>query len=245
MIRGLYSAATAVGAASQQQEAIAGNLAHAVTPGYRRTSVRIETFEEELNQAQQQNNRPVSLSGSQVGDVYTIFEEGALVPTDNPLDVAIVGNAFFAVDGPEGPLLTRNGSFRLNEKNQLKTQNGFLVRGQGGGPITIPLNQGQITITQEGRILANNQAVGQLELVKVNNLQQLERFGPLYFQGADTSNQATLQDARVEQGYLESSNVKVVNDLVSMMLGLRQYQAANRAMRTIADTLALRTRPES
>lgn len=261
MIRGLYSAATGQDAAILNQNIVAQNLAHATVPGYRRQGIVFTTFEQAVAQAAlptapgamtagppavqtTTGNATDSLLGTQSSGTFTAFESGPLEYTGNPLDVAATGDAFFVVQGPGGELLTRNGSFRLNADNQLVNPSGFLVRGQGG-PITFPPDAREITITLDGVIMANNQEVGRLLLAQVPFPQMLERAGTTVFSGGVPRGQPEPGTVRIEQGYREGSNVQAVTELVSMIAGLRLYQASDRALRSLSEALGLQTRPQT
>src|SRR5947209_17929464 len=115
MIRGMYSAASALDTAATNQELVAENLAQATAPGYRRQGLLFAAYS------------PLGTSepGAQLQDVrspgsFTQFEPGGLQQTGNPLDLAVSGNAFFVLDGPNGPLYTRNGVFEMNGQGQLQ-----------------------------------------------------------------------------------------------------------------------------
>ena len=243
MIRGMYSAASALQTAAANQEVVAENLAHAATPGYRRHGLLFAAYDA-LGQTSVPGaaNSPIPQVGT--AGTFTQFESGPLQQTRNPLDVAITGNAFFAVDGPRGPLFTRNGTFQLNADGQLQTASGLRVRGQGGGSITIPRDARNIVVDRDGIVYADNAEAGRLQLATFPDLRALRRAGSTLFEGPapQTPPPGTV---RVEQGYREGANVQVVNEMVSMMLGMRYYEAAQRALRSLSDTVSQITRPDA
>ena len=161
MIAGMYSAATALNAAATNQEIVAENLAHANMPGYRRQGLTFESVQQ--NAATQLASSNSGITGTQAGRAYTSFEQGPVQYTGNSLDLAVSGNNFFVLDGPNGPVYTRNGSFELNAQGNLQSHGGLPVRG-GGGRITVPPNTTRITVSQDGTVQANNVEVGKLEL---------------------------------------------------------------------------------
>jgi flagellar basal-body rod protein FlgF len=236
MIRGLYSAASALDAATQNQEMVADNLAHCTTPGFRRHSLMFESL---------QGAAAADGGAFGVGRAapYTSFEPGPVQQTGNPLDLALTGNAFFVVDGPQGPLYTRNGAFEMNSQGELQTKGGLTVRGQGGGRLRIPPGTVRINVSQEGTVLADHEEVGRLQLASFANPNVLQRAGTTLFQGpaAATPEPGTF---RVEQGYREGSNVQMVNEMVSMIAGMRHYEAAEKAMRALSDAVAHNTQPQ-
>ncbi len=90
-----------------------------------------------------------------------VFVPGALERTGNPLDLAATGDAFFVVNGPNGPLLTRNGALQLNQAGELQTTSGLNLRGEGGA-ITIPPDTRQIVINEEGTVFADGAQIGHI-----------------------------------------------------------------------------------
>lgn len=232
MIRGLYDAGQALQLASTHQELLAENLANATTPGYRRQGLSFEKLFE------------AARNGTVTNRInYTSFASGAVQQTNNPLDVAISGDAFFVVDGPNGPVYTRNGSFQIGPQGDLQTRTGLRVRGQGGN-LTVPREAGQIVINSEGVILADGAEVGRLQIARFDNPQQLRRVGTTLFEGPAPQSPEP-GSYRVEQGFREGSNVDPVLEMVTMMVGMRQYEAAERALRALGESIALQTRPQS
>jgi len=183
-----------------------------------------------------------NVSGVRNAGVFTSFEPGPMQQTGNPLDLALSGNAFFVLEGPRGPVYTRNGSFELNSQGELQSKGGLKVRSQGGR-LVIPNTTSTIRVTADGVVQADGSEVGRLELAQFSDPNQLQRAGPTLFDGATprTPEAGTVQ---VNQGYREGSNVQVVQEMISMMLGMRQYEAAERAMRAMSEAVAQNTRPQ-
>lgn len=238
MIRGMYSIATALETATTNQELVAENLAHVATPGYRRHALLFETF----NPARGGEHPSAQVAGVRTAGQYTTFNPGPVQQTGNPFDLAIAGDAFFVIDGPNGPLYTRNGAFQVNAAGELQTKSGLRVRGQGGS-ITIPQGARTISIGADGGVMADGNRVGQIELAAFDNPGLLRRAGVTLFEGP-TPRPPAPGSARVEQGFREGSNVQVVQEMVSMMLGMRHYESAERALRAMHESVGLNTRPE-
>lgn len=228
MIRGLYSAAGGMQAMSQQQDATAHNLAHAVKPGYLRELIRFDAPD------QSQIQGPTA-------SLHTDFTPGTMQHTGNKLDLALEGPGFFAIQGPNGPVYTRNGVFQLNESGRLITMEGLPAMGVGG-PIDLPPGTLNIEVTGDGMVFADNIEIDQLKVVAFEQPQILQRVGTSYFQAPP--NAPTLQVAPdVFQGYRELSNSTVVQEMVQMIAGVRHFEAAQRALRSISDAVAFNTRP--
>jgi flagellar basal body rod protein FlgG len=243
MLRGLYSATTALLAADDNHEVVAQNLAHADVPGYRRQGASFTTFAQAL--AQVDPNRTLSeedLYGTAASRFYTNFDTGPMQVTGNPLDVAANGDSFFVIQGPDGPLYTRNGSFTLNNQGQLLTKDGRTVSGTAG-PITIPPNASNIVVATDGTVSADGVPLGQLRLARFPDPTVLERVGTTLFR-APPGVQPQAGTGTVLQGYREGSNVQVVTEMVSMIAGMRHFQASQRALRALSESLQLSTRPQ-
>src|SRR5205807_493753 len=110
--------------------------------------------------------------GRSMPSSYVDFRPGALQHTGAPLDLAIDGNDFFTLQGPDGPLYTRNGTFRLNPQGQIVSQGGYPLQGTGG-PITIPSGAADITVARDGGVSAGGQPIGRIQLARFQDLSQL------------------------------------------------------------------------
>lgn len=243
MISGLYSAATALDAAETRHRIASENLAHIHQPGYRRRIIEQTTFTNALRQADVQTGYGQRL-GTSVADTnfYVDHSPGTLEQTGRSLDAAIRGDGFFAVDGPEGPLYTRNGRFHADNDGTLVTVDGLPVRGLAGN-ITIPAEGGVngLHIDQTGRVTVNGADVGQLELVRVSKDRQQELLaaGDSLFSSPDPAS-VEVFDGEVLQGYVENSNVSPIDELINIMVSSRQYEAARKAMTAIDESTRAR-----
>jgi flagellar basal-body rod protein FlgF len=242
MIRGLYSAATALETLAANQDIVSQNIAHATVPGYRRQAMAFATFDGALTQAASSSDHG-TLLGTQPSGVYTVFDPGDLQHTGNPLDVAIKGDSFFVLDGPNGPVYTRNGTFELTADGGLQSATGMAVTGQGG-KLAIPRETKRITITEDGTVLADTVNVGKLQLARFDNPAALVPAGTTLFDApASAGQQAGTRS--VHQGYREGSNVQIVNEMVAMIAGMHQYAAAQKALLALSDSIGLSTRPQA
>jgi flagellar basal-body rod protein FlgG len=265
MLRGLYAGTSGLEANLLNQEAITENLAHANVPGYRRLGTVFETFEPILARATATGGvtavvtgprnvppppPPVpggggELWGARTSFLYTDFSQGPLQFTGNPFDVAAGDSTtFFVVDGPNGPLLTRNGTFTLDDRSQMVTRSGYLVRGQAGR-IVIPPETATLTIGPEGAVVADGVQIDTILLANVSNPTSMVRVGDTLFQGPVPNGPPIPGTVRIQQGYTEQPNQQVVQDMVSMLNGLRHYEAGERSIRSLSEALALNTRPQA
>jgi flagellar basal-body rod protein FlgG len=256
MMRSLWTSKTGMEAQQTQLDVISHNLANVATNGYKKSHAVFEDLMyQNLRQTGAASSEQTQLpTGLQVGlGVRTVatsrqFSQGGLQQTTNSLDVAVKGNGFFQIQMPDGTTgYTRDGAFQLNATGQLVTNNGQLV--QPG--VTIPPNAQSITIAQDGKVTvampgqAAPQSVGQLTLASFVNPAGLEPRGQNLF--TETAASGTPVAAApgsdgmgaLSQGFLETSNVNVVEELVSMIQTQRAYEINSKAI-TTADQMLQR-----
>ncbi len=247
MIRSLWISKTGMEAQQTQLDTISHNLANVSTNGFKRGHVVFEDLiYQNLRQAGANSSEQTQLpTGLQVGlgvrPVATarIFSQGNLQQSTNPLDVAVRGNGFFAVQMPDGTTAyTRDGSFQVDAQGQLVTNNGYTV--QPG--ITIPAGAQSVTIGSDGTVSvalagqAQPQSIGQLQLVSFVNPAGLDPKGQNLFAetaASGTPNAGTPGQnglGSLQQGFVETSNVNVVEELVAMIQTQRAYELNSKAI---------------
>lgn len=198
---------------------IANNLANVNTPGYRGEKMVFNEFLERTTPGDR-------LSFVEDVGLARDLREGPINTTGNPMDVAINGLGFFAVDTPQGARYTRAGRFELNQQNQLVTADGHTLQGVGGGAITIPPEGGEISIAGDGTISNDNGVLGRIRVVGFDDERQMKRgAGGLYSTDQEPVDRP---DANVMQGALEGSNVEAIMEISRMMEVLRQHQSVAR-----------------
>ena len=249
MMRSLWISKTGMEAQQTQLDVVANNLANVGTNGFKRTSAVFEDLMyQTLRQSGANSSETTQLpTGLQVGlGVRTVattrqFTQGNLQQSNNPLDLAIKGNGFFMVQMPDGTTnYTRDGSFQVSAQGQLVTNNGNTV--QPG--ITIPANAQSVTIGQDGTVSVSlpgqttPQVVGQLQIATFVNPAGLEARGGNLFAETAASGTATTSApgangaGEVSQGFVETSNVNVVEELVAMIQTQRAYELNSKAIQT-------------
>lgn len=235
LLNGIYSATTALQVAELNQQLIAQNLGNADVPGYRRAMLSV-TPVDHMQIPSGTEGGALGL-GVHVESVMRDFRAGTLQVTNRPLDVAIDGDAFFAVQGPNGPLYTRGGVFRISPDNTLVTTGGHEVLGHGA-PIRVPAgaSPSQISVSEQGDIRIDGETVGRFDLVAFEDNQLLFPVGPTLFSG-EVAHTTAPENVSLKQGLRERSNVEVTDELVRMMIGLRQHEAAQRALRAMSDAV--------
>ena len=256
MIRALYSAATGMEAQQLNIDVIANNLANVSTSGFKKSradfqDLLYQTLKEPGVSATGTTQVPTGIQvglGVRPAAVSRIHSQGDFNQTTNPLDVAIEGDGLFQVTLPDGnTAYTRAGAFKLDSTGSVVTSEGDPITPQ----ITIPQGAESINIGNDGTVsvtLAGQSAptqVGQIQTVRFANPAGLRAEGRNLFRETDTSGTPQLgtpgQDGlgQLSQGFLESSNVSVVEELVAMITGQRAYEINSRAI-TAADEM-LRT----
>lgn len=211
-------------ALSRELDVVANNIANINTSGYKADG---SLFEEYLaSNARSDTGGRVSFVRDR--GVWHDMSAGPVERTGNPLDVAIDGDAFFAVQTPRGERYTRNGTFHLNATGQLVTSEGDPVLGTGG-PITLQPTDREISISQDGIISVRQGASktstqrGTLRLVAFTNPQQLQKDGGSTFKAAANDPPQATTKATVEQGSIEKSNVRGVVEMSRMIEITRSY----------------------
>lgn len=249
MMRSLWISKTGMEAQQTQLDHISNNLANSATNGYKRSHAVFEDLMyQNLRQAGANSSEQTQLpTGLQVGlgtrAVATSrqFSQGNLQQTTNTLDVAIKGQGFFQIQMPDGTTgYTRDGAFQTDANGQLVTNNGYLV--QPG--ITIPANAQSVTVAADGTVSvalpgqAAPQQLGQIQLASFVNPAGLEPRGQnLYAETAasGTPNAGAPGDAglgQLAQGFVETSNVNVVEELITMIQTQRAYELNSKAIQT-------------
>ncbi len=249
MIRSLWISKTGLDAQQTQMDVTANNLANVSTHGFKRSRAVFEdllyqTLRQPGAQSSGQTQLPSGLQlGTGVRPVATerIFTQGNLQQSGNPMDVAIQGNGFFQVQMPDGSsAYTRDGSFQVNAQGQLVTSSGFAVQ----PAITIPPNALAVSVSRDG--IVNVQRAGQTAMTQVGQIQLVGFMNPaglqsmgenLYIESAasgtpSANTPGTNGIGLLNQGYVETSNVNVVEELVGMIQTQRAYEINSKAIQT-------------
>ena len=255
MIRALYTAATGMNAQETNIDVISNNLANVNTSGYKKSRA---DFQDLIYQYLVEPGAPTSTttqspSGIQIGlgvrpaAVQKVFAQGDLSSTTNPLDLAIEGDGFFQVQLPDGSTAyTRAGAFQLSSTGQFVTSDGFVV----DPGITIPNDATGITVGQDGLVsvrqpnVAAPTQIGTLTAVRFPNNAGLRATGKNLYEETEASGSPVTGTfgqsgvGRISQGFLESSNVSVVEQVVNMITAQRAYEASSKGVSTADEMLS-------
>jgi len=217
----LVTAASGMKARMDSLDMLANNMANSGTAGFKTDREFYNLYEQSLPTVERQ---------------YTDFSQGQLLPTGNPLNAALNGKGFFALNAPSGVVYTRNGNFRVSTANQLETPEGYTLRNllDNGKPISVDPKQ-SIDIAKDGTVRQGGQDLGQIEIAQpASPSDTLKKLGSTYF--ALIGNNVTApadgnsQDTEVLQGQVEQSNVPVADSAVKLVSVMRQFEMMQKAI---------------
>ncbi|RBQ31356.1 flagellar basal-body rod protein FlgG [Aliarcobacter vitoriensis] len=253
MIRGLYTAATGMNAMQHQIDVTSNNIANVNTTGFKQDRAEFQDLiYESLNytagQTTQDTMNPTGIDaglGVRLANIQKNFTEGDLKTTGNDLDIAIVGKGFFQITLPSGEIAySRNGNFKLNDEGTIVNGNGYPLEPE----IVIPQEYKDLSIGNDGFLSAKNPQtgdtieLGQIVLADFINPAGLTPLGDSLFMQSEASgavvegNPLTAQFGGLRQRMIESSNVKLVNEMVDLITAQRAYEANSKAI-TTADNM--------
>jgi len=227
MIKGLYRSASGMLPQIKKQEAVANNIANAGTAGFKKDVM----FSRELSKAERKitprtNDWQTTLDSR----IHVDYSLGVFDKTDNPLDLAIEGDGFFTLESADGTTaLTRSGAFVVDPDGYLSLSGGFRLTGDGG---PIQVGSGKLSVGQNGEVQVNGLTVGRVTVKAVADVDSLERLGGSLFAVPEGEELIDPISATIRQGYRETSNVDVIQEMVDMMVAFRTYESNARALQT-------------
>ncbi|MES9851144.1 MAG: flagellar hook-basal body protein [Candidatus Thiodiazotropha sp. L084R] len=209
---------------------IGHNLANADTAGYKREVAVMRPFGTYLNDAMFQSEK----SGISTA---TDFNIGVPSHTGNPLDLSIEGDGYFVVESPKGTLYTRQGSFALDGSGHLVTSAGYRVIGNEG---ELRLTSDQPRIDKEGAIWDAGELVGSVKIARFSDSRSLQKLGGgLYLAGSATELPVNDQGPGIRQGFLETSNVNAMTEMVDLITVMRQVEGGQKVIQSYNEMLDL------
>ncbi len=255
MMRALWTAGTGMMAQQANIDVVSNNLANANTTGFKKNR---NDFQDLMYQVMRQSGAATGSdtqvpAGVQIGhgvrlvSTQKMFTEGNLQETGNQLDWAIEGDGFFQVTMDDGTVAyTRDGSFKKDSQGRIVTSDGYPIEPS----ITIPENATAITLSADGRVSATipnqtaTQDLGQVQLVRFVNPAGLNSIGRNLYQETEASGTPTVGNPGTDgagtltSGYLEMSNVEIVEEMVNMIVAQRAYELNSKAITTADDMLS-------
>ena len=242
MLKTIYTPLSGSLAQEKLMDIIANNLANTSTVGFKQENV---TFKQLVPEPYKNYKNPLPpanykipfekimhLRGNEVdyvgvSGVYRDQTQGPAVETKNPFDVLIDGEGYFMVQTPEGERLTRNGSFTLNESGVLTDQLGHPVIGEKG---LIYLRGKGVEVNHLGEVYQDGSMIDRLKVVGVKDEKDLERVGYNHYYFSGNQEDLIQANSTIRQGYVEGSNVNVMQNLTQMILAHRSYEAYQKSI---------------
>lgn len=237
MVSGKYSALSGAIAHEQSMANIAANLANVNTAGYKKNSVSFES----LLEGAQQTAEAKGINYSRIKGNFSDFTPGPMTQTGNPLDMAINGDGFFKLQGPEGTLYTRRGDFSLDETGNLQTSNGLPVLNEANAPINIPDTiTSQISVNSLGEIsvMARDgglSVIGRVGVVTINDTSKLKREADTTFSLQEGGQATAMVEPMLTIGSLETSNVNMTEQMTLMISSLRTFETYHKVLKSYSD----------
>lgn len=224
----------ALESAEERVRKLMDNIVGSEVPGYKKSEVIVRGFELELDQAE----KKLGLVRPQVEDSFINTSPGTLQRTGNKTDLALGEDGYFVISGPWGEGYTRDGRFQVDKFGQLLTVAGnYPVLGQGG-PIMVPPGS-EVEFSEKGEVQVNGVVADQLMIVKPDSQGELENLnGSIFKKNNPASIFLSIDAPRVIQGYLETSNSEIVEQMMQMIEGERYYNLNTKLINSRDQNLA-------
>ena len=256
MIKALYASSSGMAAQSLTVDIIANNLANVNTTGFKKDRVDFQdllyqVFRPAGTSSSEGTEVPTGIqvgSGTRPVAVQKIFSEGDLLKTDNSLDLAIEGDGFFQILQPDGTIgYSRDGAFKIDSTGRIVNSDGFPMDPE----ITIPADTLELSVGTDGTVealVAGSEVptnLGQITLAKFTNPAGLKAEGRNLFLETNASGNATTGTAgltgfgTIAQGYLENSNVRVIDEMVNLIVAQRAYEVNSKAIQSSDEMLKI------
>ena len=227
----LYVALSSQIALERRLTTIADNVANAGTVGFRATQVK---FEDVLS-----GTGPSSVSFVQTGGTYLSEAKGGYRNTANPFDFAIRGDAWFGLETPDGPIMTRDGRFSMLQTGQLVSVEGYPVLDASGTALQLDPSAGAPVVSADGFIRQNGQQVGAFGLFSFEPGLNFQRYGNSgVVPNGEPQAVVDRADSGVVQGFVEDSNVNPVLEMTRLIMVQRAFESANAAIRETEGTFS-------
>ncbi|MBF0339166.1 MAG: flagellar basal-body rod protein FlgF [Nitrospirae bacterium] len=232
MYKGIYIAASGAIMKQRHMETVSNNLANAATYGFKEDGITFRDYlMSEFSDTGDEEQAKVGIGGrsgdgrimTYLSDTYTDHSSGAMISTGNPLDLAIDGPGFFALEGDK---YTRAGNFKLDSEGFITTAKGVRVLGSGG---SIQVPNGKLEISASGDVAVDGTIIDRVRVVGFSDKAKLKKEGDTNY----TSNEPAVESTSgVKQGFLEASNVNVVQEMVNMIELYREYESNQKMVQT-------------
>ncbi|MBR3635250.1 MAG: flagellar hook-basal body protein [Lachnospiraceae bacterium] len=250
MVKGLYTAYTGMLNEQHRMDVLTNNLANSDTHGFKKEGATSQAFDTVLGyKIKDISDAPYIARGIgnmnlgvKIGENYTDYSQGPFRVTGNTYDVAIAGDGFFNVEftnkaGVKSTKYTRDGAFTVNKEGYLVTKDGDYVLDAKDNRIKVdPVRD--VSIDTRGNVFQDGASIATIKITDFEDYNYLEHYGENYYQPVQGAKEKTA-DYSINQGYLETSNVQVVQEMVEMISVSRQYESNQRIITTIDSTLEI------
>jgi len=224
MYKGIYIALSGAILKQKHMDIFAQNVANASTPGFKKERISFKDYLIPVD-----NKPPFVTDGrtmTEISHIVTDFSKGSLLRTGNPLDLAVNGEGFFALENNK---YTRNGNFKIDSEGYLATEDDIKVLGSGG-PIAV--RGKKLDVNESGEVFVDDISVGKLKIVDFSDKEKLRKLNDGVFTTDDAGEEAK---ASVSQGYYEASNVDAVKEMVQMITSLREFESYQKVIQAFDD----------
>ena len=251
MIKGLYTSYTGMINEQHRLDTLANNLANADTNGYKKEGATSQAFDDvlayKIKDVSEAGNLPRRMGiinpGVKIGENYVDWSEGPFKETGNTYDLAIAGTGFFAIQftsksGETSVKYTRDGNFTVDMAGNLVTPEGDYVLSDSGARIRINPSI-PATINRQGQVVQNGAVVATIGITDFEDYDYLEKYGENYYQPVDGATTTDRTPHQIYSGYLETSNVSVVDEMVNMIAIQRAYEANQKIIQTMDSSLEI------
>ncbi len=251
MLKGLYVASNGMVNEQNRVDTMSNNLANSATTGYKKEGTTAQAFKDVLAYKIKDTSEPGNAKrlgimnlGVKIGENYTDYSQGSFQETGNTFDLALSGNGFFNIefkakgeDGDTSVKYSRDGNFILNVDGELVNKNGDYVLDVNGEHIVLdPMEVYSIDRSGVIRTNDNGQPLAQIQITDFEDYDYLEKYGETYFQTVDGATEQET-DAAIYSGYLETSNVSVVQEMVNLIAYTRAYESNQKIIQAYDETL--------
>lgn len=239
MVRGFYTAGTGMMLQRRNMEVVTNNIVNAETNGFKKDVVVSRSFDDVLiERIRDQTPRSQSAVGplnfgTRVDMLAIDYSQGNMEPTGNVSDIALVGDAFFVVQTPQGERYTRGSAWTVNANGYLTDGDGnFLLGSQGQVYVG---TRAEFSVDNQGNVMVEGNPAGQIRVVRFEDNTQLRKMGHNLFESPVAPQEAV--DYEVKQGYLENANVDIGREMVDMITVYRTYETNQRMLTMIDETV--------
>lgn len=249
MLKGLYTAYTGMINEQNRMDVLTNNLANADTIGFKKEgatsqsfdSVLVDKIKDDSEYIRQGRRIGNANPGVKVGEGYIDFSQGAMQVTDNECDVALGGKGFFTIEftnkaGETRNLYTRDGNFEITEDGFLITTDGDFVLGSNSERIKVDPNE-KMLIDKNGYVIQDDKQLAKIKITDFEDYNYIRHYGENYYEPVEGAQAVDATDCPVFQGYLETSNVSIVSEMVQMISVSRQYEANQKIIQTYDSSL--------